>query len=220
MRIALVTGMLLLLCACESVRTVYDEFGNEVKESKTGGGEKDLTAHMEEKWNNSFSEKKNDQGIPQAVSNRVSSFQKDLDDASGTGKQFFTKSYGGVSTNEAYAVSYAGAGKKFGVKEAYTGGDRGRIDKDLHPAFATAGKGVYSTADSYARAGSRYAQEGAGNVAADRSFPTNESFYNGQAESGYFESRRESMPAPRVMSRGEYYQKSVEETRMMLGRDD
>lgn len=219
MRIALMTSILLVLCACESVRTVYDEFGNEVKEHEPSTGEKDLTAHMEEKWNNSFSEKKNAQGIPQAVSNRVSSFQKDLDGASGTNKEFFTKQYDGASTNDVYSMSFAGADKKYGVKEAYSGGMGERISKELHPAFAGSGKGIYSTADSYARGSSRYGREGMSHVANGSSYSTNESYYNREMESGYFESRRESMPPPRVMSRGEYYQKSIEETRTMLGRD-
>ena len=220
MRVALLSCILLGLCACESVRTVYDEFGNEVKEKESGGGEKDLSAHLEEKWNNSFSVKKNDQGIPQAVSNRVSSFQKDLDEAGGTSKQFFTKNYDGAERSDVYSMNFAGADKKYGVKEAYTGGMGERIDKELHPAFASSGKGIYSTADSYARADSRYAREGVSSPSADSRYATQESFYNGQEEHGYFESRRESMPAPRVISRGEYYQKSIEETRMMLGRDD
>lgn len=213
--------LLLMLCACESVRTVYDEFGNVVKEPEggSGGGEKDLAAHMEEKWNNSFSEKKNAQGIPQAVSNRVSSFQKELDSASGTDKEFMTKRYDGASTNDVYSMNFAGADKRYGVKEAYTGGMGERIERELHPAFAGASKGIYSTGDSYSGSSSRYGREGENSAANGNRYLTNESYYNREMESGYFESRRESMPEPRVMSRGEYYQKSIEETRTMLGRD-
>ena len=219
-RIALMTSVLMALCACESVRTVYDEFGNVVKDSEPSSGEKDLTAHMEEKWNNSFSEKKNAQGIPQAVSNRVSSFQKELDGARSADKEFYTKSYDGASTKDVYSVSFAGADKKYGVKEAYGGGLGERIDKELHPAFASSSRGIYSTADAYARSNTRYGREGASSPVNGSSYLTNESYYNREMESGYFESRRNSMPAPRVMSRGEYYQKSIEETRMMLGRDN
>lgn len=219
MRVALMISMLLMLCACGSVRTVYDEFGNEVKESGGGGGEKDLTAHMEEKWSNSFSEKKNEQGIPQAVSNRVSSFQKELDGARSADKEFYTKSYEGASTGDVYSMRFSGAGKQYGAKEAYTGGMGARIDKELHPAFAGASKGIYSTSDRYAKGGSRYGREGAGSADSGKSYLTGESYYSRRMEDGYFESRRDSLPPPRVMSRGEYYQKSIDETRTLLGRD-
>lgn len=220
MKRVIVAGMMVALCACESVRTVYDEFGNVVKESESSGGEKDLTAHMEEKWDKTFSEKKNDQGIPQAVSNRVSSFQKDLDGASSTDKQFFTKRYEGADTNDVYSMQFSGAGKKYGVKEAYTGGLGERIEKELHPAFASSSRGIYSTADSYARGSARYGREGQSSASAGRSFYTRESYYTRQMEDGYIESRRETMPPPRVMTRGEYYQKSIEDTRTLLGREN
>lgn len=206
-----------LLCACESVRTVYDEFGNEVKESQ--GGEKDLSTHMEEKFNSSFSEKKNAQGVPVSVSNRVSSFQKELDGSSRVDKKFYTKQYDGASTNDTYSMTFAGAGKKYGVKEAYTGNMGERIDKELHPAFATSNKGIHGSGDAYAGAGSRYGQEGKSSSSAGKNYNTNDSYYSHDMESGYIESRRNNTPPPRVMSRDEYYRKSIQDTRTMLGRD-
>lgn len=209
--------LLLLLAACDSVRTVYDEFGNVVTEQeRPAGGEKDITAHMQEKWSASFSEQKNAQGVPVAVSNRVSPFQKKLDVATGTDKQFFTKSYAGADTGDVYATSYAGADKKYTAGEAYTGS---RIDKELHPAFAGEGRGLYSTADSFAAASSRYGLESQPSPGSSKRYATSESYYSREMESGYIESRRGNTPPPRVMTRGEYYQKSVQDTRAMLGRD-
>lgn len=206
-----------MLGACESVRTVYDEYGNEVKDTPSSGGEKDFTSYMEAKFNSSFSEKKNSQGVPQAVSNRVSSYQKDLSGSSRLDKEFSTKKYDGFS-KEAYTMSFAGAGKKFDVKEAYTGGRGSAIAKDLHPDFASKERGIYSSADSYAGAGSRYGLEGMSSTHAGRSYHTRESEYTHDTESGYIETRRNNTPPPRVMSKGEYYQKTIQDTRAILGR--
>ena len=150
MRYGILPGLALLLCACQTVRTVYDEYGNEVKETQGGGGEKDLSTHMEERFNASFSEKKNAQGVPQAVSNRVSAFQKDLKDAS-LNKEYFTKNYDGSGANEMSSMSFSGSDKRFsGAKEAYSGAMRDRIEKELHPAFASGSKGIYATDDAFA----------------------------------------------------------------------
>lgn len=219
MRFALLASLLFGLCACESQRTVYDEFGNEVKEpSGGGGGEKDLTTHMEEKWNASFGEQKTASGVPQSVSNRVSSFQSKLDDAGRANKEYLTKSYDGADRDSFYTMQFSGADKKYGLKEAYSGGMGERIEKELHPAFATESKGIYATSDSYA-GNSRYGREGTRSADSGKSYYTRESYYTRDTESGYIESRRDYTPPPRVMTRDEYYGKTVQDTRMMLGRD-
>ena len=219
MRYGILPGLALLLCACQTVRTVYDEYGNEVKETQGGGGEKDLSTHMEERFNASFSEKKNAQGVPQAVSNRVSAFQKDLKDAS-LNKEYFTKNYDGSGANEMSSMSFSGSDKRFsGAKEAYSGAMRDRIEKELHPAFASGSKGIYATDDAFAGSNSRYARESTPSSMDGKSYGTQESYYSRDMESGYIETRRESMPDPRVMTKDEYYRKSIQETRTMLGRD-
>lgn len=207
------------LCACKSVRTVYDEFGLEVDTSQSTGGEKDFTTHMEKKFSAAFSEQKNSQGVPQAVSNRVSSYQKELRDSKRLDKEFGTKRYDGAS-KDMYTMSFAGAGKKYGVKEAYTGGRGSAVAKDLHPDFASSSRGIYSPADTYAGATSRSGLEGVRSPGAGRSYSTHESHYTRDTESGYFETRRNYTPPPKVMSKGEYYQKSIQDTRSLLGRDN
>lgn len=211
---------LMMLCACEHERTVFDEFGNEVKPEDQMGGEKDLSSHMEAKFNAAFSEKKNAQGIPVAVSNRVSSFQKDLDGSSRASKEFSTKRYNGADSKDVYSMRFAGAGKQYDVKEAYSGGQGDRIDKELHPAFASESKGIYGTDDAYSGSGARYGREGVGNVNNGKKYDTEESYYSHEMESGYIESRRNNTPPPRVITRDEYYRKSIQDTRAILGRAD
>lgn len=219
MRAIAISCCLLLLCACETVRTVYDEAGNEVKPSSSGG-ETDLTSHFEKEFASSFSEKKNDQGVPQATSGKVSRYQKDLDSSSRLDKQFSTGSYAGATRDEVHTMSFSGAGKTYNVKEAYSGAMGSAIERDLHPAFATGSRGIYGTEDSYAGDEVRSALEGMKSRMNGQEYVTHSGRYSREDSSGYVESRRDNTPPPRIISRDEYYRKTVRETRALLGRDE
>ena len=213
-------GCLLLFCACETVRTVYDENGNVVDPDAPSGGEGDISSRLEKQFANSFSEKKNDQGVPQAVSNKVSRYQQDLDASSRLDKEYSAGRYAGAEGSYD-SISFSDGKKIYGVKDAYTDAMGKRIDKDLHPAFAEASRGVYATEDSYsaAGAGARAYQEGAQSPLDGRSYATEESYYSRDMKSGYIESRIENARQPRVMTRDQYYRKSIDQTRALLGRD-
>lgn len=212
------TCCLLLLSACETVRTVYDEAGNEV--NPNASGESDLTAHFEKEFASSFSEKKNDQGVPQATSGKVSRYQKELDASSRLDKQFSTSSFAGAPRDEVHTMRFSDTGKAYDVKEAYSGSMGSAIEKDLHPAFATDSRGIYATGDSYASNEVRSALEGMQNRMNGQSYVTHTGRYSRDDTSGYVETRRDNTPPPRVISRDEYYRKSVRETRALLGRDE
>ena len=217
----LVPCCLILLCSCETVRTVYDENGNVVDTNKAPGGESDIASFFEKEFASSFSEKKTESGVPQSTSNKVSRYQKDLDSSSRLDKSFSTSSYAGADRNEVYNVSFAGADKAYSVHEAYSGGMGRSISKDLHPAFATSSRGVYGTDDAYVTDGStRSALEGMRSAVNGRSYVTGSSSYSRDEVNGYVESRRNNTPPPRVISRDEYYRKTIRETRALLGRDD
>lgn len=207
-----------LLCtSCETVRTVYDDNGNVVNPDADPGGEKDLSAHFEKEFASSFSEKKNDLGIPVASSNKVSRYQRDLDGSNRSGNEYVTGSYAGAD-RQAQTMSFAGAGKTYDVSKAYSGDMARAVSKDLHPAFATASRGVYGSDDAYAD-NSRSAMEGAASLMNGKSYATTSSVYSRETTSGYVETRRDNTPPPRIMTRDQYYRKTVRETRALLGRD-
>ena len=209
-----------LLCACESERTVYDEYGNVVDEAKQStGGERDFSEYMEEKFDSSFTEKKNAQGVPQTVSNRVSPYQSDLDASKRLDKSYMTKEFSGTSKSSMQDMKFSGSGQAFDAKKAYPGAMGAQIDKDLHPDFAGADKGVYGADDLSPDAGKRSAMQGEQSTMGGE-FPTSPSFYSRDTKSGYVESRMSNTPPPPVYSRDEYSRKTIRETRTMLGRDD
>lgn len=218
MKGAVLLSAVMLLSACETIRTVYDEDGKVVSEH--AGGEKDITDHFEKSFDSSFSVKKNDKGIPQAVSNRVSRFQKDLDEARRSDSVYSTSSYAGTDDRSVERMEFAGAGKAYSVHEAYTGSRGEAINKDLHPAFATSSRGLYSTADSYDAENARSALEGMRSTMAGGRYSTSESSYSTDDTSGYIESRRDNTPPPRVFSREQYYRKTIDDTRALLGREN
>lgn len=210
---------ILLLSACESVRTVYDEYGEVVDtEAADSGSEGDFSARLEKQFSSAFSEKKNDKGVPQAISNRVSPYQKDLDASGRMDKEYSTGSYSG-SKDEVYTVSFSDGKKMFSTSDAYSGAMGKSIDRDLHPDFATATRGVYGSEDSYIGGTTEAYQNGVRNTMGSRKYVTGESHYSRETPNGYVETRRNNTPPPRVITRDQYYRKTIEETRSLLGRD-
>ena len=78
-RLLLTLCLFCTLTACRSVRTVYDENGNEVKEHQ--GGERSLEDYMQETFDKEVTRKKDDSGVPQSRSTKVSLYQKAIDEA-------------------------------------------------------------------------------------------------------------------------------------------
>ncbi len=213
-----VLGMLCLLSACASVRTVYDEQGRVVKESESKGGERDFADYMEEKSNASFSEKKNEQGIPQAVSDKVSSFQSKLDESRRIDKTYLTGEYAGTSENSLRDKRFSGADKSYDTSGRFY--DEGRhLDRELNPAFAREGHGIYGGDDEYAGAQERSELAGKKSSMGGEYYTKENPYYSRSDESGYFETRRDDTPPPPVYSRDEYVGKTIDEVRSLLGRD-
>lgn len=211
---------MLMMSACESVRTVYDEGGNVVEEQESSGGETDLSARLEKQFNSSFSTKKTEDGVPLSVSNKVSRYQRDIDESRRMEKDFHTEAFGGAK-EDFYTMSFAGADKSFTPAEAYSGGLGKRIERDLHPDFATPSRGIFGTDDLFAEHDRRASGEGSSFGDAARVYGgTHRSVYSREASSGYVETRRDRTPPPRIISRDQYQRKTIDETRALLGRDN
>lgn len=208
----------LLLVACQSVRTVYDENGQVVKDEEPGG-EKDLMSHFESQFNASFSESRTKDGVPQATSSKRSRFQKDIDAARRGDKEYVTQAFGGIERQDSLrSVSFAGADKDFTGGKAYDGLKTSSISRDLRPDFMNETHGI-SHADSYMDHSLRSDSEGSSALLSNRVFSTHASGFQKDRQSGYIETRRNRTPEPRIMDYREYYRKTIEETRTMLGRD-
>ncbi len=207
-----------LLGACTTQRTVYDEYGKEVQGGPHEGSVRDFDEYMEEKFNSSFSEKKNGQGVPQAVSNKVSSFQSRLDESKRIDKEYVTSSFSGTGESALSGKQYAGSGRFFGTKKEYAGAE-GRLTRELNPAFATHSKGIYGTDAIYTGANEQSALSGAKSDMDGEFYTKENSIYSRDTKSGYVETRREkTLPTP-VYSSHEYMGRTIEETRTLLGRD-
>lgn len=207
-----------LVVSCQSVRTVYDENGQVVKDDEPGG-EKDLMSHFESQFNASFSESRTKDGVPQATSSKRSRFQKDIDEARRGDKEYITGAFGGVERKDSLrTISFSGADKDFAGGKSYTGLKTSPISRDLRPDFMNESHGI-SHSDSFMDHSSRSQAEGAVADGAGRIYSTDASEYQTSQESGYIESRRTRTPEPRIMDYRDYYRKTIEETRTMLGRD-
>lgn len=203
---------------CQSVRTVYDENGQEVKEDEPGG-EKDLMSHFESQFNASFSESRTKDGVPQATSSKRSRFQKDIDEARRDDKEYITGAFGGVERKDSLrTITFSGADKDFAGGKGYEGLKSSPISRDLRPDFMNESHGI-SHSDSYMDHSTRSQAEGTTAEASGRLFSTDASEYQTTRQSGYIESRRTRTPEPRIMDYRDYYRKTIEETRTMLGRD-
>ena len=220
MRRVLPVLFLLFLCACESVRTVYDANGNVVEE-KTPGRESDLYSHFEKQFGESFSEKKGDSGVPQSISSRVSSFQKDIDEArsSGSDKEFATKSFSGSKSYDAISNKFAGAGKSFsGSNREFGRKESAMASTDMRPDFMNESHGISHSSrfnDDSKRSGS----EGRASSQGDLRYATTSSRYNNAGPDGYLESRRENAPEPEIIHYRDYQEKTINETKGFIHRN-
>ncbi len=212
---------LLCLPACETVRTVYDEYGNEVTERS---GERSLEDYMSETFDRDVTRTKNEDGVPVSGSNKVSRYQKDLDAARRDSTAYSTGSFSGVKTLSRNQ-SFSGAGKQFDTGAAYGGTfANSSYSRDLRPDFMSDTKGIYSREDAYG--GASRADRAAGDGLAHTSYGreniygTSTAGVSRDTTSSYTESRRNKTPRPRIINHRDYYKKSIFETRALLGRDN
>ena len=209
------------LTACQTERTFYDEFGRVVpQDKKKSGGERSFESYLEENYDKNVQEKKTESGVPQTYSTKVSSFQSKLDDAKRLDKTYFTGEYSGAGKESSARKEYAGSGTSAYADHRYAGEAREkRIDRELHPAFASGSRGIYATEDEYA--GRKDAPAISGKESGmEGEFPTGETaVFSRDERSGYFETRSENTPQPPIYTRDEYYGKTIQDTRALLGRD-
>lgn len=211
---------ILLACtlgACESVRTVYDANGNVVEEREPGG-ERDLSAHFQKQFGESFSEQKGASGVPQTISNRRSSFQKDIDEARRNDKEYATKAFGDVRRNDALSKAFSGSGKAYEGSGRYL--DRkmsAMASTDMTPDFMNETHGI-SHSSRYSGADRRSTAEGSSLPGGDRRFATQSSRYDKAGGDGYIDSRRDKTPEPEITHYRDFQQKTIDETKDFIHR--
>ncbi|MBQ2379269.1 MAG: hypothetical protein II295_02645 [Akkermansia sp.] len=221
----LLPSLLCLLClpACQSVRTVYDEYGNEVQERPSG--ERSLEDYMADTFDKDVTRKKNEEGVPESSSNKVSRYQKHLDEARKDTTTYQTGSYGTLKTLNDRDHRFAGSDKSFDRSKTYEGTfSSSAYSRDLRPAFMTETKGIYGTDSRSTAFTSDLRADGEGQA---HGTYTTSSVYgthpnaaiSRDATSPYYESRRNKTPQPRIIDHSDYYKKSLFETRALLGRD-
>ncbi len=214
--LALLAGM--LLPACETVRTVYDEGGNVVKpQEEDGARESDLFSAFEKRFDEAFSEKRNAQGVPEATSRRVSGFQKDLETARSTDNTYSTKAYGGLKEDDSRNRNFVGT-KVYAGGKVYAGSrTQSAISRDMRPDFMNENRGIAHS--EYQGSLGRSALEGVHTDAYGRSYGTHASRYRREQESGYFESHRDDTPAPPIYHYRDRQTRDIMNIRNILGRD-
>lgn len=221
-RILPLTLCLFALPACQTVRTVYDLNGNEVKEHS---GERSLEAYMQDTFDSEVTRSKNKDGVPESTSSKVSRYQKDIDAARKSDKTFSTSAFGGTKAFSGSERDFRDANKKFDTGAPFGGTFRNSAySTDLRPAFMSDTKGVFSRDDA-ANISSANRAEQDGRAYDD--FSPAHTYSTGYSSdvsrditSGYFESRKDKTKKPRIFSHQDYYRKTIRETRTMLGRDE
>ena len=212
----------LLLCACTPVRTVYDRDGQEVKESE-GATQSDLNSRFEKEFESAFMEKKGQDGVPQTSSNRVSSFQRQLDESRKIQDEYHTKTYGAVRENDSRSVIYSGASSA----SRYSG-DSDRREKerkmaygsDMRPDFMNPTHGISHSSRYGVDSSNRSSMDGvAGPAYRDSAYGTSSSDYSTEDSNWYVEGRRDKTPQPTITNFRDYYRQSIKSTRELLGRD-
>lgn len=219
-KLALTALLVATLSSCESVRTVYDENGKVVEE-RNGARERSLNDYFEEEFDSNFTEKKNKDGVPEATSHKVSSYQKDIDAARRGDKEYATGTYNVGGTSDYAGKRFSGSAERFEGNKRYDGfsGDS-PYNTDMRPAFMSEGKGVARTAYTGHSSNDRYTAEGTHYDASGKIYATHDSGISTSDTSGYFESRKDKWGKPTIISSREYYKRTIEETRTMLGRDN
>ncbi len=209
------TALSLLFLSCETQRTYYDAGGNEIDPPS----DKAKSSSLEERFTNTFTMKKNEQGIPMATSKKVSPFQGKLDAArKGQDNTIEKKSYDGV---KAFDRSMRGDewAKKQLDRKTFDTTKQGAYSREMTPDFLKDGKGIIAREDAMLSS-SRSAYEGRETSVSRRTHEREQGDYSTTDSSGYFVKKQEQSHAPKVIHRDEYIRMTLEETRAMMGRDE
>lgn len=210
---------LLCITGCTPVRTVYDSQGNLVTEDDEPGGEKDLMSVYEKKFNNDFTVKKTEDGVPQTVSTKQSPFQRDLDNARNSKEQFATKSISFGKENEWRNKNYGGADKEFNTgREALGKKSNTMFSTDMRPDFMNETHGISRT-DQYQGWRSRSSMEGK-TMQTSTYYNNRHTTYADMEQDAYFELRRNKTEQPVIIDHREYYRRHKQGIRDLLGRDN
>lgn len=209
----------LALGACQSERTVYDQYGNVVKESQPGQ-ERDIYSVMEERFDSAFSEKKNKEGVPETASSRVSRYQKDIDNARTEGKTFITKSFSGISENSLRDKAFAESDKSFGGRKTLDLSKPSSYSRELRPDFMNDSHGIAHKDYAGEHASKRFSAESQSFDATEQRFVTNPSQYAPHTPSGYVQSRESKREQPLIYDHRNQGKKNIEDTRRLMGRDE
>lgn len=211
-----------LLCACTPVRTVYDQYGEKVNESE-GATHSDLNSRFEKEFESAFMEKKGKDGVPQTSSNRVSSFQKRLDESRRIQDEYHTKTYGAVRENDSRSVIYSGATADSRFAEDSNRREKDRkmaYGSDMRPDFMNPTHGISHSSRYGVDSSDRSSMDGlAGPGYRDVDYATSESDYSTSDSNWYVEGRRDKTPQPNITNFRDYYRQSIKSTRELLGRD-
>lgn len=212
---------LLELAACTPVRTVYDENGNVVSDEP--GGEKDLMATFEKRFDAAFSEQKTKDGVPMTTSSKVSAYQRDLDEARRIDKTFSTGTFDTGSRLGLRDSSYDAAAKRFQTgKSDISRTTNSMYSTALRPDFMNETHGI-SHNQRYAGASStdRSQLEGLSRNDRSKSFSlTDYEPYTTDTESGYIETRRHKTKEPVIMDKQDYYRQFRGGLKGILGTDN
>ncbi len=208
--------------ACTPVRTVYDSQGNEVKDDEPGG-EKDLMSTFEKRFDNDFSEKKNADGVPVTTSGKVSSFQRELDNARKLDKPFATGSFDTGRQLDLRDDSFNGGSKRFDTGKddiARTGNDM--FSTDLRPDFMNESHGInHSQRYRGASTADRSSLEGIARNDRDETYHlTDHVPYTTAQSNNYVEHRRNKSGQPTIIHYKDYYRQHINSVRQLLGRDN
>jgi hypothetical protein len=214
--------LLFFSASCTPVRTVYDSQGNEVKDDEPGG-EKDLVSTFEKRFDASFSEQKTQDGVPQTMSSKVSSFQRQLDDARKIDKPFATGNFDTGRKLDLRSDGFAGAGKRFNSgKDGIERTSNSMYSTDLRPDFMNESHGISHT-NRYrgANEDSRSSLEGMALDTRSTLHHLNESIpYSTNQGSNYVEDRRNNRKQPTIIDYQDYYRMHRNSVRQLLGRDN
>lgn len=209
-----------LLCGagCTPVRTVYDDQGNVVSNDKSGG-EKDLMSVYEKKFNSNFKVKKNSDGVPQTVSNKMSHFQRDIDNARNSKSQFSTKNFKVSRNSDFRSTRFDDSRKNFDTSgETFSRSNTSRFAARRKPDFMNDSHGI-SHSDHYLDGDSRSRMEGQ-RMKTSRYRNTEGTPFQRTEASNYFESRRNKTEQPKIIDHQDTYQQYRQGIRELLGRDN
>ena len=216
----LILSSLLCSTACTTVRTVYDSQGNVVKDDDTGGIEKDLMSTFEKRFDAAFSEQKTKDGVPMTTSSKVSSFQRELDNARKIDKEFTTKGFDTGKQLNIRDTGFSGASKTFSTASIQKK-QSDRYSTDLRPDFMNETHGISHATRYTADHDDRSFAEGVNLNDRSTTYHLDEQEpYSTSQENNYVESRRNKTKQPTIIHYSDYYRQQRQGIRALLGRDN